>query len=179
MDDSTKAFGYDPVTVRRMTEETGINPWNVPRTDRVRWKTFVEWKSARITDLVLEIRKTIKSAAPSLPLSAAVFADYHEDPLRERKCQDWRSWVQGGVLDFVATMCYASSDSLREVEMQESVAMAKIPVVIGVINRGLERPEQIESVYAEAMRHQPAGLACVCAQLEQRGFLSDAEEALS
>ena len=159
VDDSTKAFGYDPVTIQRMQEETGVNPWHAPRTNRDAWATFVTWKSAQITDLVVEIRRTVEAAEPRMALSAAVFADYHADSLRQTKCQDWRSWVQGEVLDFVATMCYAGSDSLRDLEMRESMALSRVPVVIGVINRGLERAEQIEAVYQSAMRHQPAGVA--------------------
>lgn len=159
VDDSTKAFGYDPITVRRMKEETGVNPWYTPRTDTTAWRTFVSWKAERITELVVDIRKVMDEVAPRMVLSAAVFADYHQDPLRQTKCQDWRSWVQGGVLDFAATMCYALSDSVRDLEMAESMALSRVPVVIGLVNRDLRAPAQIEAFYQAAMRHKPAGVA--------------------
>lgn len=157
--DSVKAWGYDILSVRRMTEETGINPWFAPRSDSLRWRTFVDWKKGEIHKLMLALRDTVRAARPAMALSAAVVEDYQADPRREVSCQDWRLWVQGDVLDFVATLSYSARDSLQEREMARSVELARIPVILGFLNRGLESGEQITAAYAAAVGHSPAGVA--------------------
>jgi len=157
-EDGKKPFGYDPLTVRLMAEQTGINPWYVTRTQTNRWQVFVQWKSKQVTETVRELVATAKKHRPDIKVSAAVFPDYYEDPIRERKCQDWRTWTQGDLLDFVATMCSAGSDSLRHLQIKESMALSRVPVLIGYLNNNLDRPAEIERYYHEAIKQGAAGV---------------------
>ncbi len=158
-EDGKKPFGYDPLSVRRLIEEVGINPWFVTREQPNRWQAFVLWKCKQVTEVVQDLVKVAKSQDPNIKVSAAVFPDYFEDPIRERKCQDWQQWVRGDLLDFVATMCYASSDSLRQLQIEESLALSNVPVVIGYLNNSLADAETMIKYHQAALQAGALGTA--------------------
>ena len=66
-----------------------------------RWQKF---RSARLTALVARVRAAIKRARPDALLSAAVWPD--PDEAATRRLQDWRGWLQTGLLDVICPMAY-------------------------------------------------------------------------
>ena len=57
-----------------------------------------------IRDRVRRVYRDVKRTKPDVVVSCAVFADADES--RALRMQDWRSWIQEGIVDFVVPMAY-------------------------------------------------------------------------
>jgi uncharacterized lipoprotein YddW (UPF0748 family) len=71
-----------------------------------RWQDF---RRARITALVTQLRAAVKDARPQALFSAAVWPEPNE--AAARRFQDWRAWVNNGLLDVICPMAYTSDAS--------------------------------------------------------------------
>jgi len=71
-----------------------------------RWQEF---RRARLTELLVRIRATVKARRPRATLSAAVFPDATD--ATTRRFQDWGGWLAGGLIDVVCPMAYTSDPS--------------------------------------------------------------------
>jgi len=75
---------------------------------------WTRWRASNVTTLVREIRRRLKDLNAGLELSAATFSSYPE--CIETVGQDWISWINDGLLDFVNPMDYMiAPDKLREI----------------------------------------------------------------
>lgn len=72
-----------------------------------RWQQF---RRARLTELLGQIRKTVRARRPRAILSAAVFPD--PDDAANYRFQDWRRWLAEGLLDAICPMSYTTDQSL-------------------------------------------------------------------
>lgn len=103
------AVGFDPTTRARFALETGVDPERfrqVPAPERAAvdsaWGAF---QRAQVTAIVREVRDSLATVRPGLPLSAAVLAD---TVTAERAlAQSWRAWLRAGLLDRAFVMSYA------------------------------------------------------------------------
>ena len=68
-----------------------------------RAEAFAAFKREQITGFVREVRQALKQKKPNLKLSAAV---WEPAPSALRVSQDWPSWVEEGLLDFICPMLY-------------------------------------------------------------------------
>jgi uncharacterized lipoprotein YddW (UPF0748 family) len=84
-----------------------------------RWRAF---RRARLTSLVTNIRKAVKSARPHLMLSAAVFPDPNDAV--NKRLQDWAGWAQNGLLDVICPMAYTTDAALFESQVAAATALA-------------------------------------------------------
>lgn len=96
---------------------------------RDRWLQF---RCDNITRLVREVRAEVKKVAPRCLVSAAVFSNYPQ--CRDDVGQDWKLWVQEGLLDFVCPMDYTGSDAefASKVRSQLEVVGGRIPCYPGI-----------------------------------------------
>jgi uncharacterized lipoprotein YddW (UPF0748 family) len=67
----------------------------------VRWDNF---RRRKVTELISLIRETVKEARPGILVTAAVTGD--AQVAYSRKLQDWRTWMELGLLDAVCPMAY-------------------------------------------------------------------------
>jgi uncharacterized lipoprotein YddW (UPF0748 family) len=65
------------------------------------WERF---RRSRLTSLLMRLRTALKGMRPDLILSAAVGPDAAES--QARRLQDWRTWLELGLLDVVCPMAY-------------------------------------------------------------------------
>ena len=65
---------------------------------------FTSWRSEQVTDFVQAVRKVMKRDAPGKLLTAAVFGKHPS--CVDAVGQDWVSWLDMGMLDYVAPMNY-------------------------------------------------------------------------
>ena len=72
-----------------------------------RWQ---EYRRSRLTDLLTRIRAVVKSRRPDALLSAAVFPDANE--AASHRFQDWRGWLETGLLDAICPMAYTTDPAL-------------------------------------------------------------------
>ena len=85
-------------------------------------KQWAEWRRAQITGLVTRISAEVKLRKPWIEVSAAVFPDSNE--AFNDKGQDWRGWIQTGVLDAVALMAYDKNTDRILKQTREALAFA-------------------------------------------------------
>ena len=85
-------------------------------------KQWAEWRRAQVTDLVTRISKSVKEKKPWMEVSAAVFPDANE--AFQDKGQNWRQWIQDGILDAVALMSYDKDTSKVMRQIKQAVAIA-------------------------------------------------------
>jgi len=81
-----------------------------------------EFRRAQITELVERIYYGVKKRRPDLTVSAAVFPNF-DDAFRFR-FQDWKGWLEAGILDAVAPMAYTPENDTFEAQIQEAIEAA-------------------------------------------------------
>jgi uncharacterized lipoprotein YddW (UPF0748 family) len=95
-------FGHGAPTRARFRAETGVEaPTATGLGNANRWDA---WRRDQVTELVRRIAATSRAASPGLLLSAAVWS--HADRAYLSIGQDWRRWLEEGLLDFAVPMAY-------------------------------------------------------------------------
>lgn len=90
-----------PADRDRLDARSIIDPLIYPDEFAQRWAAF---RRSRLTSLVMRVRTAAKAVRPDLVFSAAVVPDGAE--AFERRLQDWRTWLDSGILDVVCPMAY-------------------------------------------------------------------------
>ena len=97
----TAAFGYNPVALERF-ERLGLT-------------NFAEFRRRQVTDLVRQVSLRVHAIKPQVVVSAAVItwgngpvndAGYRALDAYSRVFQDWRGWLEEGLLDLAMPMSY-------------------------------------------------------------------------
>jgi uncharacterized lipoprotein YddW (UPF0748 family) len=101
-------FGYGASTRERFEAETGLRAPRAARGgDDDAWD---HWRRDQVTQLVTRIREVVTAVRPDAELSAAVSA--YPERAYLSLFQDWRHWVEEGLLDFAVPMLYSRDDHL-------------------------------------------------------------------
>lgn len=120
-----------------------------PAQEKKNWEAF---RRHQITQLASELAVTARNTRSRIKLSAAVYSN-----LEGARCgvgQDWREWLQKGIMDFVCPMDYRSSTALFQGDLARQKSEAgkwadKIRPGIGVTVNQLspqETQRQIQAV---------------------------------
>ena len=101
-------FGYGEATRHRFREETGLE---APFGDQLRnANAWDRWRREKVTELLARIREAVLAARGDAVISAAVW------PWPARAylslLQDWRGWLDAGLLDLAVPMLYSTDDHL-------------------------------------------------------------------
>ena len=98
-------YGFDPFDIERNIISTKYG-WSLSEIDSVK-QIWQNYKTNNINNLISNIKNRIDSLDKNIKLSAAVKAN----PLISKKkwSQDWESWIDQGLVDFVVTMNYDPS----------------------------------------------------------------------
>lgn len=103
--------GYNAVSLARFAKATGRNA--MPAPDDEAW---TRWRRQQVTELVRRISIEARAINPRIKVSAAVIAwgrppkdgrDFENSAPMQRIFQDWRSWLDEGLLDLAVPMNYA------------------------------------------------------------------------
>ena len=83
---------------------------------------FADFQRAQVTALVERIYHAVKKEKPETLVSAAVFAN--DENAYTRRFQDWRRWLQMGILDVACPMAYTTDTSVfqKQIEVAASTA---------------------------------------------------------
>jgi len=112
-------FGYGAATRARFRAETGLEaPFGASLANANRWDG---WRREQITQLVATLRGAASEIRPGVALSAAVWT--YADRAYLALGQDWRGWLDEGLVDFVVPMAYTLDDRLLRY-MAQSFARA-------------------------------------------------------
>lgn len=130
-----ESFDYSPTTLaafkadvrptltlaarRAADAREAIDPLAYPDLFRDRWESF---RRSRLTALVMRIRTAVRAARPDVVLSAAVVPDVQEAFLR--RLQDWRTWIDEGLLDILCPMAYTTDAGVFARQVAAAAALA-------------------------------------------------------
>ena len=83
---------------------------------------FADFQRAQITSMVQRIYREVKRRRPEVVVSAAVFAN--DENAYTRRFQDWRRWLQMGILDVACPMAYTPDTEIfrKQVEVASATA---------------------------------------------------------
>lgn len=88
-----------------------------------------------ITRLVAEASEALRRETPGVALSVAV---YPTPEAAARRSQDWPSWVEDGLVDFVTPMIYTASPSTFQSQLDACLAVAPADKVMPGIGTGAD-----------------------------------------
>lgn len=131
-------YGYGETSRLRFRRETGLpGPYaneQAPDPSRLvnanRWDS---WRREKVTQLVAKIGEATSQVHPRLRLSAAVIP--YLDRAYLSLAQDWRRWLEEGLIDFAVPMVYSTDDRLFRYQVEafaEAPQARRIWVGVGV-----------------------------------------------
>jgi uncharacterized lipoprotein YddW (UPF0748 family) len=101
-------FGYGAPTRERFRAETGLTaPFGGSLANANAWD---QWRRDQVTALVRTLRDITRRASPPVELSAAVWT--YADRAYLSQGQDWRGWLEDGLLDLAVAMTYTLDDRI-------------------------------------------------------------------
>jgi uncharacterized lipoprotein YddW (UPF0748 family) len=118
-------FGYGSATRERFRRESGrtdpfADPTNPATSALVNTTQWDDWRREQVTTLVSAIRTAALAAAPDLLISAAVIP--YADRAYLSLAQDWRGWLEAGLVDFAVPMVYSRDDRLFRYQVEAFAA---------------------------------------------------------
>jgi uncharacterized lipoprotein YddW (UPF0748 family) len=120
-------FGYGEATRERFRRETGrVAPFGRSLANANRWD---EWRRDQVTAAVRLIREAARAASPDVALSAAVWT--WADRAYLALGQDWRRWLEDGLLEFAVAMSYTVDDRLLRYQAERFARLPE-PVWVGL-----------------------------------------------
>ncbi len=114
--DSHPRYGYTPINMDRFKRSTGLK--KIKEGSRA-WN---DWKRAQVTELLKLLVKKARALRPHIQVSATGCMSYAR-ALHEA-FQDWPSWVNTGLVDFVTVMNYSADP--EEYARWNAVALSKV-----------------------------------------------------
>ncbi|MEM9151674.1 MAG: family 10 glycosylhydrolase [Cyanobacteria bacterium P01_F01_bin.3] len=147
------AFGYDALTVERYkAEHNGIAP-----PSDVNDPEWVAWRANGITQLLAKIQAGVKQVNPDAVISVSpnppAFA-------YTKYLQDWRRWVDLGIVDEVVVQVYRNDLAVLENDLYNSGfydVREQVPTAIGLYTGPAGQAKSIETLEAEIETVQNAG----------------------
>ena len=93
---------------------------------------FAAWRQEQVTALVRTLAAEVRRARPGTLLSAAVVGDW--ETARRDLGQDWKRWLEEGLLDFVCPMTFTPDGGRFEeaVARQAEWVGGRVPLYVGI-----------------------------------------------
>lgn len=117
-----------------------------------RWEEF---RRTRLTAFVNRLRSGVLAARPGLLVTAAVVADPSE---ARRKLQDWRRWLDLGLIDVACPMAYTPDDAVFAQQIGEAVQATTTGAIWAGIGAYRLTPDQTVARIATARRAGAEGI---------------------
>ena len=119
---------------QRFETDTGVKVKNWPEDvlSGAQKQRFLQWRRETVTSLLRTVRQKMREVRPDATLSAAVFINWEGH--RDSFGQDWKTWIDEGLVDFVCPMTYmADMEEFQGwVRKQEAWSGGKVPVGMGI-----------------------------------------------
>lgn len=104
---------------RELKKSLKTNPLAAPETFPAK---FADFQRAQVTTLVERIYRGVKKRRPEALVSAAVFAN--DENAYTRRFQDWRRWLQIGILDVACPMAYTTDTAVFQKQIEVATTTA-------------------------------------------------------
>ena len=115
-------FGYGLASRIRFGQETGLsgpyrNRENPSPDALVNTTAWDAWRREKVTAVVASIAEATRAARPGLVISAAVIA--YADRAYLSLAQDWKRWLEEGLIDLAIPMAYTKDDRLLRYQLED------------------------------------------------------------
>ncbi|HEX4900128.1 MAG TPA: family 10 glycosylhydrolase [Pyrinomonadaceae bacterium] len=104
---------------KQLKEALRTNPLAAPEMFASK---FADFQRAQVTMLVERIYRAVKKRKPEALVSAAVFAN--DENAYTRRFQDWRRWLQMGILDVACPMAYSTDTAVFQKQIEVATTTA-------------------------------------------------------
>jgi len=104
---------------RELKQSLKTNPLAAPE---LHTSKFGDFQRAQVTTLVERIYCAVKKRRPEALVSAAVFAN--DENAFTRRFQDWRRWLQMGILDVACPMAYSTDTAVFQKQIEVAATTA-------------------------------------------------------
>lgn len=104
---------------KQLKEALKTNPLAAPEMFAT---NFADFQRAQVTMLVERIYRAVKKRKPEALVSAAVFAN--DENAYTRRFQDWRRWLQMGILDVACPMAYSTDTAVFQKQIEVATTTA-------------------------------------------------------
>jgi uncharacterized lipoprotein YddW (UPF0748 family) len=112
-------FGYGERSVARFAQETGLSAF-VAKGDPAVAQRWDDWRREQIGRLLRQLRRRVRELRRGLVLSAALLP--WPDRAYQSAYQDWRLWLEEGLLDYGIVMNYNRDTHLARYLSRQAVA---------------------------------------------------------
>jgi len=103
-DEFRKLTGYDPLDLVKKPETLRGKITDGKDLFEDLSDKWDEFRREQVTEVVRRVYQDVKRTKPDVAVSCAVFPDLDES--YNERLQDWLSWIQEGIVDFIVPMAY-------------------------------------------------------------------------
>ncbi|MCX5708980.1 MAG: family 10 glycosylhydrolase [Candidatus Omnitrophica bacterium] len=140
--DKNPFYGYTKINLQRFKDSTGCEKF---QEKNPLWQ---DWKRRQVTELLELLVKKTRQIRPDIQVSATACAPfvraYYE------AFQDWPSWLNSGLVDFVTLMSYSAQNSEFDKDILEAKAktndLKKLSIAVGAY-KFLRSPENFKKQF--------------------------------
>jgi uncharacterized lipoprotein YddW (UPF0748 family) len=133
-----------PSDVRRYDGRVIHEPLIYTHAFPERWRAF---RTGRMNALIQRVHDAAKSVRPATTISAAVMPDAGEAV--SRRLQDWRGWIDAGLIDVLCPMAYTTDAHLFAAQIAAARDIAgRLPIWAGIGAYRLSSGQIVENVQA-------------------------------
>ncbi len=150
-------FGYGERSVERFRAETGLS-LSAAKNDPAVAQRWDDWRRDQLRQFLRRVRATLKRQRHNLVLSAALLAWPERAYLSAY--QDWRQWLEEGLLDHGIVMNYTRDSRLARYLSREAVAFrgrSRLFVGLGAYAL-LDQPDILAQQIRDARRQGADGI---------------------
>jgi uncharacterized lipoprotein YddW (UPF0748 family) len=134
--------GLNDAERRRYEARAGDEPLLYTRAFPDRWRAF---RTERLTQLVSDLRQTVKSVRPLAVVSAAVTPDPAD--AANRRLQDWPLWAARGLIDIVCPLATDEAVFVSQIGAAQDAA-GRHPLWAGIAAERLSHEQIMEDIRA-------------------------------
>jgi len=121
--------GFEALSRKAFMRDTGMD---LRARDELTLKTFIAWKTLRVSQFVRKVSETLRPLRPGLQISGAVFPLPRAQRIIAIQ-QDWETWTANGWMDILCPMIYTGSPGVFEQSVKRIVTNSnRKPVYPGV-----------------------------------------------
>ena len=140
-------YGYTNINIERFEKASGLKAID---DESLIWK---DWKRSQVTNLLTKLVKRVHSRRPHMQVSTTGCMPYPRAYFEAY--QEWASWLESGLLDFVTIMDY--SVNIKQFEGWISVVeektkdLSKVKIAVGAYKM-INSPQVFEEEYNSCER---------------------------
>jgi len=135
-------YGYNEDSLARFKAQTGLDPRSMSK-NFINTQQWDDFRRGNVTAFIESVGNLINQQYPAIELSAAVLS--WADRAYLAAFQDWRNWLENGLVDFVVPMNYTRDSTFAHYISRGSINYsADPPVYIGL--QAYMAPISIEAV---------------------------------